>query len=142
VPLDRDDVPCAEREQRAGQSARTGADLDHGCVFERARGAGDPRRQIEVEQKILAERFSGGQRMLTNDLAQRRQVIDRAHAGCIAMRAASRRAATRLDGLARPVPAMSKAVPWSGEVRMNGRPSVTLTPSSNASVLIGISAWS
>jgi hypothetical protein len=58
------------------------------------------------------------------------------------MRAASRKAAIRLDGLALPVPAMSKAVPWSGEVRMNGRPSVTLTASSNAIVLIGISAWS
>jgi len=33
----------------------------------------------------------------------------------------------RLDGLALPVPAMSNAVPWSGEVRTNGRPSVTLT---------------
>ncbi len=59
-----------------------------------------------------------------------------------AMRAASCNAAIRLDGLALPVPAMSKAVPWSGEVRMNGSPSVTLTASSNAMVLIGISAWS
>ena len=33
----------------------------------------------------------------------------------------------RLAGSARPVPAMSKAVPWSGEVRTKGRPSVTLT---------------
>ena len=39
-----------------------------------------------------------------------------------AIRAASRKAAIRLDGLALPVPAMSKAVPWSGEVRMNGNP--------------------
>ena len=59
-----------------------------------------------------------------------------------AMRAASRSAAIRLDGLALPVPAISNAVPWSGEVRMNGSPSVTLTASSNAIVLIGISAWS
>jgi hypothetical protein len=59
-----------------------------------------------------------------------------------AIRAASRNAAIRLDGLARPVPAMSNAVPWSGDVRMNGRPSVTLTASSNARVFAGISAWS
>ena len=38
------------------------------------------------------------------------------------------------------VPAMLKAVPWSGEVRTNGSPSVALTPSSNASVLAGINA--
>ena len=35
---------------------------------------------------------------------------------------------------------MSKAVPWSGEVRTKGRPRVTLTALSKASVLIGISA--
>ena len=38
------------------------------------------------------------------------------------------------------LPAMAKAVPWSGEVRTSGRPSVMLTPSSKCSVLIGISA--
>ena len=59
-----------------------------------------------------------------------------------ASRAARRIAAIRLAGSARPLPAMSKAVPWSGEVRTNGRPSVTLTAWSKASVLIGISAWS
>ena len=48
-------------------------------------------------------------------------------ASAAASRAASFKAATRLDGSALPVPAMSKAVPWSGEVRTNGRPSVTLT---------------
>ncbi len=48
----------------------------------------------------------------------------------------------KLSGRALPVPARSKAVPWSGEVRTNGSPSVTLTPRSKASVLIGISAWS
>ena len=50
----------------------------------------------------------------------------------MASRAASRSAATRLVGSARPVPAMSKAVPWSGEVRTKGRPSVTLTAWSKA----------
>ena len=80
--------------------------------FERARGARDPRGEVEVEQEILAERFAGRQGVFANDVAQRRQVVDRAHAGLVAaMRAASRNAATRLDGLALPVPAMSKAVP-------------------------------
>ena len=100
---------------------------------QRARGARDPRGEVEVEQEILSERFAGRQGVLANDLAERRKVVDRAHAGCAAaMRAASRSAAIRLDGLARPLPAMSKAVPWSGEVRMNGSPSVTLTASSKA----------
>ena len=112
VALDGDDAPRAQRQQRARQSAGAGADLDDGGVFERARGARDPRGEVEVEQEILAERFAGRQGMLANDLAKRRKVVDRAHAGCVAaMRAASRNAAIRLDGLARPVPAMSKAVP-------------------------------
>ena len=89
-----------------------GADLDDRGVFERARRARDPRREIEVEQEILPERFAGRQSVLADDVAKRRQIVDRAHAGCVAaMRAASRNAAIRLDGLALPVPAMSKAVP-------------------------------
>ena len=43
---------------------------------------------------------------------------------------------------ARPVPAMSNAVPWSGAVRTIGSPSVTLTASSKWIALTGISAWS
>ena len=39
-------------------------------------------------------------------------------------------ASIRLCSLAMPLPAMSKAVPWSTEVRMIGRPSVMLTPES------------
>ena len=57
------------------------------------------------------------------------------------LRAASR-AARRLAAEARPVPAMSKAVPWSGLVRTNGRPRVMLTPSSSPRYLTGISPWS
>jgi 4-hydroxythreonine-4-phosphate dehydrogenase len=53
-----------------------------------------------------------------------------------------RSAAIRLAALALPVPAMSSAVPWSGEVRTKGRLSVTFTPRSKSMVLSGISAWS
>src|SRR5262249_4954493 len=102
-----------------------------------------PCGEVEVEQEILAERFARRQRMFADDLAQRREIVDPAHAGwTAAIRAASRSAAARLDGVALPVPAMSNAVPRCGAGRMNGRPSVTLTASSNAMVLIGISAWS
>ena len=57
-----------------------------------------------------------------------------------ASRLASRSAAIKELGSARPWPAMSNAVPWSGLVRTNGRPSVRLTARSKASVLIGMSA--
>ena len=100
-----------QRQQRACQSAGAGANLYDGGVFERAGRARDPGSKVEVEQEVLAERFARRQSMITNDLAQRRQVIDRRHVVWDAMRAASRNAAIRLDGLARPVPAISNAVP-------------------------------
>ena len=59
-----------------------------------------------------------------------------------ASRRAMRNAAIRLLGSARPVPAMSNAVPWSGLVRTNGSPSVTLTPCSTPRYLTGIRPWS
>src|SRR6478735_7507719 len=143
VMLDGDDASGAEREQGARQPARTRTDLDDGGVLERSRRTRDARGEIEVEEEVLAERFARRQSVLANDLAKRREVVDRAHrVFAAAIRLASLNAAIRLAGLALPVPAMSKAVPWSGEVRMKGRPSVTLTASSKATVLIGISAWS
>ena len=141
VALHRDDTARAFGEQRPREPAGAGPDLDHGDAFERARGAGDAAGEIEVEQKVLAERFLRGKLVPPDHVAQRRQAVGRgcAHASaaagfrCLrasaaASRAASFSAAIRLDGSARPVPAMSKAVPWSGEVRTNGRPSVVLTP--------------
>ena len=137
VALDRDDAPRALREQRARQSAGPGADLDHVDAVERAGGARDAGGEIEVEQEVLAERFPGRRDRAGGSpraaAADRRSALMRgrdrrdAAAARPASRAASWSAAIRLDGSARPVPAMSKAVPWSGEVRTNGRPSVTLT---------------
>ena len=50
-----------------------------------------------------------------------------------AIAAASRIDSTRLTALAMPWPAMSKAVPWSGEVRTKeGRPYTVFTPFKNA----------
>ena len=79
-------------------------------------------------------------------VADRRHVVDvhaeaNAHAGP-PIRSAIRSAAIRLVGSARFCPAMSKAVPWSGEVRTIGRPSVMFTPLAMSSVFSGISAWS
>src|SRR5690606_27349466 len=47
-------------------------------------------------------------------------------------------AARMLDGSARPVPAMSSAVPWSGEVRTYGSPRVMFTPWPNEATLIAV----
>src|ERR1041384_8002497 len=49
-------------------------------------------------------------------------------------------AAIMLSGRAMPFPAISNAVPWSGLVRGNGRPSVTFTPAWNACSFNGINA--
>src|SRR6202030_4373190 len=146
----RNDTGGAQRQQRAGEAAGSGPDLVHGGFRKRFGGACNAIGEIEVEQKILAERFFRRETVAANDLAQRRQAVfgaghdaaSEAGLSALASRAASRSAATRLVGSARPVPAISKAVPWSGEVRTKGRPSVTLTAWSKASVLIGISAWS
>ncbi|MNR32678.1 hypothetical protein D3C85_1502850 [compost metagenome] len=53
---------------------------------------------------------------------------------------ARRTAAMKLSARAIPLPAMSKPVPWSGEVRTMGRPRVALTPPQKSRVLTGIRA--
>ena len=134
VALDRNNAPGAIRQKCAREAARAGPDFDHCDVFKRLGSASDAGGQVEVEQEILTEGFFGRQAMLADDLPQRRQVIELCHyfagtsAGAVAeRRAASDIAAIRLEGSAVPLPAISKAVPWSGDVRTNGKPSVTLT---------------
>src|SRR5579863_5977180 len=101
---------CAGGEERAGEAARAWADLDDGDASQRTGGAGDAPGQVQIEQEVLPERFLGGEAKRRDHLAQRRQSVGReTHAA--ARRAARRSAAIKLDGLARPVPAMSKAVP-------------------------------
>ena len=69
---------------------------------------------------------------------------DRAHhatpAGraATARRAASSVAAIMLDGSAMPRPAMSSAVPWSGDVRGNGSPRVMFTARPKAATLMAV----
>src|SRR5205823_7671469 len=130
IALDCNDPPGAVRQESACETAGPGADFHDRNACKRPSGAGNACREVEIEQKILAERFLGAQIVSPDHLAQRRQIIDRGHAGSASAgasalavsRAASRSAAIRLAGLARPVPAISKAVPWSGEVRTNGSP--------------------
>ncbi len=140
ITLDRDHLPRPLREKRARQPAGAGSDLDHGDAFERPGRPGDSAGQVEIEQEVLTERLAGLKPVRGRHLAQRRQSVHgEAH---WVNRSASFSAAMRLAGLAKPRPAMSNAVPWSGEVRTNGRPRVTLTPSSKASVLTGMRPWS
>ncbi len=86
--------------------------------------ARDAARQVEVEKEVLAEALACIQPVPGNGLAQRRQGRHAVHPQLPrrrAMSSAMARAAIRLVGSARPVPAMSSAVPWSGDVRTNGR---------------------
>src|SRR5687768_5714585 len=142
IALDRDDVRSGV-EQRPSQSAGAWPDLIDSLAVQRSRNGGDPRQQLPVENEILAERLASLETVASDDVTQRlgralHSVGDRwtPHS------AASRIAAAMARGSAWSCPAMSNAVPWSGAVRMIGRPSVTLTPSSKCSAFNGIRAWS
>ena len=80
VALDCDHAACAGDEERTGEPARAGADLDHLHAFERPGSARDPRGEVEIEKEILPERLLGAKTMPADHLAQRRKVIDGAHA--------------------------------------------------------------
>ena len=146
VALDRHDLR-PRVEQGTGQSARTGPDLIDALPYKRARNCRDPRQQLAVENEILPqrlgrlepvagdhipERFSGG---LRRDRVGHPQ-LNRYAAHSIAIRIA----AAIARGSARSWPAMSNAVPWSGDARTIGSPSVMLTPSSKCKAFRGISA--
>jgi hypothetical protein len=59
-------------EQRPGQAARPGADLDGRALGERPGGTRDPPRQVEVEDEVLAEAFARADAVPRDDFAQRR----------------------------------------------------------------------
>src|SRR5581483_4421165 len=114
VLFDGDDAGGAFEQKRAGEAAGTGADLDHCHALERAGGAGDASREIEVEQEVLAETLLGGEPRCPDYLAKRGQSVGRAQERSSAMRlmaSASLSASIRLRGLALPVPARANAVP-------------------------------
>ena len=133
VLLDGDDAGRAFEKQRPGEAAGPRANFDDGRSFERSGGAGDAAGEIEIEQEILAEALARAKPRGADDVAERRQPVRRAQGAGVrawrCMASASRKASIRLRGLALPVPASANAVPWSGEVRTKGSPSVTLTPS-------------
>jgi len=68
--------------QRPGEESTltfdaAGAHLDDVHAFERAARAGDAPGQIEIEQKVLAETFLGGEPEVADHLAERRQAVGR-----------------------------------------------------------------
>jgi hypothetical protein len=104
--------------------------------------------QLFVEQEILAERLGRREPVAGDDLAQRgssgRAVLlmpwmraGGRGAGRIRPRGEWQRSSRRA---ARGPAGDAEGGAVSGEVRMIGRPSVTLTPSSKSSAFIGISA--
>jgi hypothetical protein len=73
IALDRSDTAGARGQERPGETAGAGPDLDRVDAVERPRGAGDAPRQIEVEDEILAEAPARGDAVSGDDLAQRRR---------------------------------------------------------------------
>ena len=109
VAVEFDRGECAVLpQQREGQRALAGADLDDGVAGLRVRRLHDLVDDPAVVEEVLAEVFLGG-------FAEG----GRAHAGIRlrAKRAQVRIAAYRLEGSALPLPASSSAVPWSTATR-------------------------
>src|SRR5690606_2961021 len=130
-------------QERARQPAGAWANLNDGFARDIARRACDAARDVEIQQEVLTETLVCPEAVRFQFVAQRRQFVGvHGRARCSAIAHASLSAARKLSSRARPEPAMSKPVPWSGEVRMIGRPSVTFTASQKCSVLIGMRPWS
>ena len=133
VFLDGDDV-FGPVKKSFGQHAQSRPDLKYGLVAPNVGLAKNDLEDIAVDEKILPERFARTNAKLI------KQSADFSQCHLLAARFAARLiAAIMLSGRAMFLPAMSKAVPWSGDVRTNGRPSVRFTPESNAIILSGTS---
>ena len=72
VALDRGDAR-PRRQQRAGEAAGAGADLQHLGVRQVARYGGDAREELTVEEEVLAQRLGRLQAMTRDDVAQWRK---------------------------------------------------------------------
>ena len=110
VFLDRQHVPRTLGQQPTGEATGAGADFQHVAIGHIPRLPCDLGREVQVQQEVLAERFPRGQFVCVDHLAQRRKVVDCTHVFWPICHA-SLIASIMLVGLARPWPAMSKAVP-------------------------------
>ena len=82
VALDGDDLGGAFEQQRARQSAGSGADLDNGAALEGAAGARNFAGDVEIEKKVLSQRLLGPQLMRLDHFAQRRQAVGAGSGAC------------------------------------------------------------
>jgi len=135
-------------EQALGHDTEAGADFDDGIGGTDFGGIEDEVAHMGVDEKVLAHALAGREPDVAKmgaDFNGAGEIQARVHAAgspVVARVSAVWRAARVLSGRARFCPAMAKAVPWSGEVRIIGRPRVMLTPSSKAQSLSGASPWS
>ena len=58
----------SSRQQGAGKAARARANFDHRHACEVTGRTGDLRREVQIKEKILAERFFGRQTMPLDDI--------------------------------------------------------------------------
>ncbi len=132
VPFDRQNIG-AGAQQCARQATGAGADFIDILSLERSGDGGNAVEQLFVEQEILTECFAGRQAMAGDNIPKRGQ-CGKGHAASAAWRLSAAISAILMAaiiewGIAMFWPAMPKAVPWSGDVRTTGRPSVMLTAS-------------
>ena len=129
----------AQFQQGARQSSWPRAHFQHPFA---GRNISDSRylpADIEIKQKVLTQPLVCVQ--LRQGVTQWRQ-LGEIHTAPrrVAILAAIRKAAIKLSGRAWPLPAISNATPWSGDVRTIGRPKVTFTPPQKSSIFTGIRA--
>ena len=126
VDLDRRDASGAF-DQRAGQRAETRPDFDDVVAGLRSDRVDDARDVMRIGEEILAEALARLMPCMRSVGALSRIPLDAA-SSIARSTAATRLPDDRPSARARASAARSSAVPWSTDVRMNGRPSVTLTP--------------
>ena len=137
VAIDLDGIePLGGLEQGGGHHPLARADFQQVIAGARVDGHDDALHHAVIAQKVLSEALArrvihGGARLGWGQCARRR-----------ARSAAASIAASKLPGSARPLPARSRAVPWSTEVRMIGRPRVMLTARPKPRCLSTGSPWS
>jgi hypothetical protein len=68
-------MACPLGQQRAREAAGARPDFDRGADPEIACGTRDAAREIEIEEKMLAQRFARRKTVLSNDLGERRQAV-------------------------------------------------------------------
>src|SRR5690606_23833602 len=132
VELDRGQAAVA-LQQREGHGALARADLDDAVARLGVDREDDLCDHAALVQEVLPQRLLGRPAEATHAAHPGGRCASRAHVSI---------AANRLEGSARPLPARSKAVPWSTATRGHGRPRVRFTARSKPLYLSTGSPWS